>query len=108
MLDMSNTQVGKLHKNKIVRDLRGNIIDWYDEAGAGWIVRGRQVVNAEAWNNHVAKEKDRAEAAKAAAQPKIREDYPETKEGTTEANKVTKLESELAEMKELLKKVLEK
>ena len=105
---MGNTQVGKLHKNKVVKDLNGNIIDWYDEAGAGWIVRGRQVVNQEAWDKHMLKLKDRQEAAQAAANPKIREEYPETKDGMTEESKVEKLETELAEMKEMLKKALEK
>jgi hypothetical protein len=105
---MGNTQVGKLHKNKVVKDLNGNIIDWYDEAGVGWIVRGRQVVNQEAWNRHVEKEKDRREAAKAAANPKIREDYPETQDGQTEKSKVEKLETELAEMKKMLKQALDK
>ena len=105
---MSNTQVGKLHKNKMVKDMRGNIIDWHDEAGAGWIVRGRQVVNQEAWDAYLNKQKDKQEAAKAAANPKIREEYPETKEGVTESSRVEKLEGELAEMKEMLKKALEK
>jgi uncharacterized protein (DUF4415 family) len=105
---MGNTQVGKLHKNRVVKDLNGNIIDWFDEAGAGWIVRGRQIVNTEAWNAHVAKQKDKMEAAKAAANPKIRQDYPEQKDGQTEASKVDRLEHELAEMKEMLKKALEK
>ena len=105
---MGNTQVGKLHKKRVVKDLNGNIIDWYDEAGAGWVVRGRQVVNKEAWNNYVAKQKDRQEAAKAAANPKIRQDYPETKDGETESSKMSKLEGEVAELKEMLKKALEK
>lgn len=59
------TKVGKLHKNRIVRDLRGNIVDWIDEADGGWIVQKGQVVNPDKWNEHLQKEKDRQEAAKA-------------------------------------------
>lgn len=102
------TQVGKLHKRTIVKDLSGNIISLRDEANGGWIIRDRQVVNEELWNEYVRKEKDKAEAAKAAANPKIRENYPESKNDEQETDKVSKLEAEITEMKELLKKALEK
>lgn len=102
-------QVGKLHKNKIVKDLSGNIIDWFDEVNGGWIVQKRVIVNHERWNEEVRKQKDRAEAAKAATMAKIRDDYPELKEGEEQqSGKTEKLEKEVAELKEMLKKALEK
>lgn len=103
---MSNTQVGKLHKNRIVKDLNGGIIDWFDEANGGWIVKSRGVVNKERWNEHVAKELDKKEAAKAVANPKIREDYPETKEGVEEPSKVAALEKRVTEMDGKLEAIL--
>lgn len=104
-----SVQVGKLHKNRIVKDLSGNIIDWYDEANGGWIVRGRQVVNAERWNQEIAKQKDKAEAAKAVTMAKIRDDYPEHKDDAEKPmSDVDSLKNEVAELKEMLKKALEK
>lgn len=103
---MANTQVGKLHKNRIVKDLNGGIIDWYDEANGGWIVKSRGVVNKERWEEHIAKQKDKQEAAKAVANPKIREDYPETKEGATEPSKVEALEQRVSEMDNKLEAIL--
>lgn len=99
-------QVGHLHKNKIVKDLKGNIIDWYDEANGGWIIKARTVVNQERWQQHLAMLKDRAEAAKAQTMAKMRDDYPE--QNPQQNEKVEKLEAELAEMKEMLKQALKK
>lgn len=103
---MANTHVGKLHKNRIVKDLNGGIIDWFDEANGGWIVKSRQVINKERWNQEMAKQQDKVDAAKAVTMAKVREDYPETKEGTTEPTKVDKLEKEVNEMKDTLQAIL--
>lgn len=48
-----------------MRDLSGNIINLMDEADGGYIIRNRQVVNQEKFDEMVRKEKDRIEAAKA-------------------------------------------
>lgn len=103
---MSNTQVGKLHKNKIVKDLNGGIIDWFDEANGGWIVKGRAVVNKERWNEHVNKQKDKEEAAKALTLAKTREDYPETKDGVQEPSRVDKLEEKVEALDSKLDAIL--
>lgn len=101
---MGNTQVGKLHKNRKVKDLNGNIIDWFDEANGGWIVKSRQVVNIERWNQEMAKQKDRELAAQAAASPKIRADYPETKESNPQV--ASKLEERVDKMEQTLEAIL--
>lgn len=99
-------QVGKLYRNRKIKDLNGNIKEWFDEADGGWIVKDGVVVNMERWNREVAKEKDRAEAAKAAANPKIREDYPESKDGAAEPDKVTKLEKRVDAIDDKLEAIL--
>lgn len=87
--------------------MQGNIISLRDEAGGGWIVRNREVVNEEKWNEYVNKEKDKLEAAKAVTQARVREDFPE-QPVSQEPDRVGKLETELAEMKEMLKQALGK
>lgn len=103
-----STQVGQLHRKSIVKDMRGNIITLLDEADGGFIIRNRQVVNQEKWKEYCRVQQDRIDSAKAIAEPKIRTDYPETKEGIKQEDKVSKLEGELAEMKEMLKQALGK
>lgn len=104
-----STVVGqRLAKNKIVRDTSGAIIDWFDEVNGGWIVQKRVVVNMDAWNAHLQKEKDRAEAASAIGKAKIRDDYPETREGTNTSNaKVDELDKKVNAMDEKLNAILE-
>lgn len=104
-----NTQVGHLAKNRIVRDMQGNIIDWFDEVNGGWIIQKRAVVNKEAWEAHLKKEADKAEAAKAVTMAKIREDYPETKDGgqkKSEEDKVANLEKRVDKMDDKLDAIL--
>jgi len=60
---------GHLSKKSIVKDMSGNIINLFDEAGGGWIIRNRSVVNVELYNKYVEVEKDKREAAKAASSP---------------------------------------
>ena len=102
------TVVGRLAKNKMVRDLQGNIIDWYDEAQGGWIVQKRMVVNADVWNSFQAKLKDKAESAKAATMAKIREDNveaPQTNKKVEELEKkVENLDNKLDQILSALKK----
>ena len=102
------TVVGRLAKNKIVRDTSGAIIDWFDEVNGGWIVQKRVIVNMDAWKAHLQKEKDRAEAAAAIGKAKIRYDYPETREGSNTSNaKVDELDKKVNAMDEKLNAILE-
>lgn len=56
-----------LARKKIVRDMRGNVIDMLDENDGGYIIRNRQVVNQEKYQEMLKKEADRKEAAQAMA-----------------------------------------
>jgi len=62
-------EIGRLYKKTITRDLSGNIINLQDEADGGWIIRNRQVVNQEKYQQLLRKEEDRRIAAQASAQP---------------------------------------
>lgn len=104
---MSVNVAGHLAKNKIVKDMQGNIIDLYDESQGGWIVQKRAIVNQEAWQRLVQREKDKIEAAKAVTMAKIRDDYPETKEGTNSSTgKVDELEKKVNAMDDKLEQIL--
>lgn len=101
-----STQVGKLMRNKIVKDFNGNIIDWFDEANGGWIVQKRQIVNEERWNQHLQKQKDKLEAASAVAKAKIRDDYPQNAPGNNASDKVKELETKVNAMDSKLDAIL--
>lgn len=102
------TVVGRLAKNKIVKDLNGGIIDWFDEANGGWIVQKRMIVNQEVWNNHLQKEQDKIEAASAISKAKIRDDYPENADGTNSSSpKVQELENKVNAMDDKLNAIIE-
>lgn len=104
---MSVNVAGHLAKNKIVKDMHGNIIDLYDESQGGWIVQKRAIVNQEAWQRLVQREQDKIEAAKAVTMAKIRDDYPETKEGTNSSTgKVDELEKKVNAMDDKLEQIL--
>ena len=64
---MSVNVAGHLAKRKVVKDLRGQIIDLIDENNGGWIIKGRQIVNQARWDELQKIEADRREAAKAAS-----------------------------------------
>ena len=103
-----------LAKRKLVRDLSGNIIDWYEEGNGGWIVRGREVVNQEKWAEIQQKEKDRAEAARAISMAKNDPNAPdrtvsakEALEGKTkQPDKVEQLEKKVSDMDNKLDAIL--
>lgn len=101
---MGNTVVGKLAKNRIVKDFNGNIIDWYDEARGGWIVQKRAIVNKELWEEHLRKQKDKQEAAKAVTMQKVDANAPDR---TVNPNKVQELENKIAEQDKKLDAILE-
>jgi hypothetical protein len=64
-------------RKRLVKDTQGNIIDWLDEADGGWIVRGRNIVNKERWEQEQQKEKDKKEAAMAIVKQKVDENAPD-------------------------------
>lgn len=52
--------------SRIVRNLKGQIVDWEDPKHGVIVAKGR-IVNPEAWNEYQQKEADKREAAKAAS-----------------------------------------
>lgn len=109
-----SVQVGKLYKNKKVKDMSGNIIDWYDEVNGGWIIKSRQIVNKERWEEEVKKEKDKLEAAKAVT--KTRTATPQEialrngekiEEVKKENSKVDELEKKVENIDKKMDKILE-
>lgn len=99
-----STTVGKLYKNKLVRDLNGNIIDWFDEANGGWIVMKRQVVNKEKWEEFLKKQKDKEQASKASTMQKV---DPEAPDRTTPPGKLDELEKRMDGFEGKLDAILE-
>ena len=57
-----------LKRKSVLKDMNGNIINLLDEADGGWIIRGRQIVNQDKWNQILQKEEDKRLAAQAQAQ----------------------------------------
>lgn len=98
------TKVGKLYKNKIVRDLKGNIIDWVDEAHGGAIVLKGQIVNKDKWEELLQKEQDRKEAAKAHNQPRV---DPSAPDRSSPPSKVEELEKRMDGMEGKLDAILD-
>lgn len=95
-----------LAKNKIVRDTSGNIIDWFDEIQGGWIVQKRQVVNPGAWNAYIQKQKDKADAAKAASMPKVDPNAPDRTVAPSQEKKIKELEDKVGKMDDKLDAIL--
>lgn len=56
----------RMAKKSITKDLHDQIINMIDETDGGYIIRNRQIVNPEKWQEHLDKERDRREAALAA------------------------------------------
>ena len=57
-----------LKRKSVLKDMNGNIINLLDEADGGWIIRGRQIVNQDKWNQILQKEEDKRLAAQASAE----------------------------------------
>lgn len=106
-----------LARKKLVKDLSGNIIDWFEEGNGGWIVRGREVVNQSKWEEFQQKEKDKILAASAVAMAKVDEDAPdrtlspeqarvELEKKSQQAKKVEELDKKVNEMDSKLDKIL--
>jgi len=104
-------------KRRIVKDLQGNIVDLYQEGDGGWIVRGREVVNQDKWNELQQKEQDKIKAAQASAMAKVDENAPDRTVGLIEAienvkkasvqeEKVAKLEEKVGDIDNKLDAIL--
>lgn len=95
-----------------MRDLHGNIINMVDEANGGYIIRNRQVVNQERWEEILQQERDRQEAAKAIANQvespnaHLRNQTPQFKDGEAVVSETPKtVEPKIDKVAELEKKV---
>lgn len=104
-------RIDHLYKRKIVKDLAGNIIDWFDEADGGWIIRHRQIVNKEKWEALKKIERDKIEAAKVAAEAMANPESfqnPSAPDRNFAPSKVEDLEKKVAGLEDKLDKILEK
>lgn len=91
-------------KKSIVRDLQGNIINLLDEDGGGWIIRNRQVVNQERYDEMLRKEADKKLAAQAILNQKVDEQAPDR---TVPPSKVDALEKKVEGMETKLDAILQ-
>lgn len=62
---MGNIVVGTLYRKSIRRNLKGDIIDWRDDANGGWIIRGGQIINQARIDELAKIEEDKKRAATA-------------------------------------------
>jgi len=97
-----------LMRKSTMRDINGNIINLIDEATGGYIIRNRQVVDQERWEELQKIERDKQEAAKAITQavgatPKV---VAERNGGKVEETKVEALEKKVEGMESKLDKIL--
>ena len=103
-----------LKRKSVLKDMNGNIINLLDEADGGWIIRGRQIVNQDKWNQILQKEEDKRLAAQAQAQqvsaPKHIEDLRAGKKESTPnpLSKVDELEKKVDNMESKLDAILAK
>jgi len=88
-------------KSKVM-DLGGNIIDLLDETNGGYIIRGRQIVNHEKWEEILQKERDRVSAARAMTEAVSNPSSVDRNVNPTEQNS---LRSEVEELKKTIAKL---
>jgi hypothetical protein len=103
---MSTHVAGHLLRKRIVRDINGNIVDMLDEAGGGWIVKQRQVVNEELWNKYQQKLEDAKQAATAPAQARVDETLPDRNVNFAQMKKQEELEAKVNEIDTKLDAIL--
>lgn len=99
-------QVGNLSRKRIVKNSRGDIIDWSDESMGGDIIRKGRIVNQEAWDAYQKKLADERDAAKAASLQRRDVDIPERNVSPVQNAKVAELEKKVAGMDEKMDKIL--
>lgn len=90
-------------RKSTVRDLNGNIINMIDESDGGWIIRNRQVVNQEKYQELLKKEEDKKLAAQAIIHQKVDDNAPDR---TVAPSKVEALEKRVEDMDSKLDAIL--
>jgi hypothetical protein len=100
---MSINVSGHLYRKKLVKDLQGNIIDWFDEANGGWIIRKGQVVNQVRLDEEAKHQEDKRMAAQAQANPV---ESPNAPDRIAAPSKVEALEKRVESMEGTLEKIL--
>lgn len=91
-----------------MRDMNGNIINLLDETNGGYIIKNRQVVNQERWNEILKMEQDKREAALASTKA-VSSPNAHLRNGTptpTQPDKVTELETRLNKQDEKLDAII--
>jgi hypothetical protein len=69
---MTTTVAANMARKRIVKDMNGNIIDWYDGALANpWVIQKRQVLQPEVIEAENEKKRQEQEGIKAMANPKV-------------------------------------
>ena len=100
-----------LMRKSTMKDINGNIINLIDETNGGYIIRNRQVVNQERWEELLKIEQDKREAAlaptKAVESPNVHLRNGTAHEATTQINKVDELEQRLNKQDEKLDLILQ-
>lgn len=94
---------GHMARKSTVRDLNGNIINMIDESDGGWIIRNRQVVNQEKYQELLKKEEDKKLAAQAIIHQKVDDNAPDR---TVAPSKVEALEKRVEDMDSKLDAIL--
>lgn len=94
---------GNMARKSIVRDMSGNIINLLDETNGGYIIRNRQVVNPERYQELLDIEKDKREAAQAIVHQKV---DPQAPDRTAPPGRVEALEKRVEDMDSKLDAIL--
>lgn len=87
---------GRMFRKSSTKDINGNLINMIDETDGGWIVRNRQIVNPEKWNEYQKREKDKQEAAKAIHHQKTDTNAPDR---SVAPNQIDALKKEMGDFK---------
>lgn len=95
--------IGHLHRKRMVRNLKGQIIDWTDETDGGDIIRKGRVVNQEKIDEEARKEEDRRTAAQAIT---AQVSSPHAEERTVAPTKMQELEKKVEGMESKLDAIL--
>jgi len=107
---MSIQVADHLMRKSTMRDINGNIINLIDEANGGYIIRNRQVVNQERWDEMLKIEQDKREAAlavtKAIESPNAPLRNGTAQEAQKQISKVNELEERLNKQDEKLDAIL--
>lgn len=93
----------RLYKKRTIRNLSGEIIELLDEANGGYIIRNKQIVNPERWEELQKIERDKIEAAKAITQ---QVSSPNAEARTSSPSKVDNLEKRVDGLDSKLDKIL--